>query len=122
SECGWGNDESSFMRRFHRRRTGTHKCASRLDMIPCDLKYPASYKYWQNLLKTILNKFNFTNDYRPCPGMFNNSIGDYGISPQTPILAPKIKNINQFDKEFMLRPKDFIMLCPICMISSRFSS
>uniref|UniRef100_A0AAF5Q3N8 Uncharacterized protein n=1 Tax=Wuchereria bancrofti TaxID=6293 RepID=A0AAF5Q3N8_WUCBA len=122
SECGWGSDESSFMIRFHRRRTGTHKCASRLDMIPCDLKYPKSYKQWQNALKMTANTSDFVSEYRPCPGIFNNSIGKYGISPQTSILAPTIRNIDQFGKGFMLRPKDFIMRCPICMISSKFSS
>ncbi|KAL3989988.1 hypothetical protein ACH3XW_29850 [Acanthocheilonema viteae] len=123
SECGWASDESSFMIRYYQQRTDNNKCASLLDIIPCDLKYPPSYKQWQNVFKNkILNTSNFISKYRPCPGIFNNTIGKYGISPQTPILAPKIKNMNQLDQGFMLRPKDFIMRCPICMISSRFSS
>ncbi|VDO73997.1 unnamed protein product, partial [Onchocerca flexuosa] len=125
SQCGWANDESAFITRIHRHRTNIRKCASRLEMIPCDLKYPESYKHWQNLLKslniTILST-NSTDEYHPCPGIFNNTIGKYGISPQTPILAPKIKNINNLEQELILRPKDFIMRCPICMIASRFSS
>ncbi|CAG9536455.1 unnamed protein product [Cercopithifilaria johnstoni] len=120
SECGWASDETSFIVRYYRQRT--HECASRLDMIPCNLKYPASYKYWQNIFKKLLNKNDIKSEYRPCPGIFNNTIGEYGMSPQTSILAPKIKNMDRFNIRFMLRPKDFIMRCPICMISSRFSS
>uniref|UniRef100_A0A8R1XS07 Uncharacterized protein n=1 Tax=Onchocerca volvulus TaxID=6282 RepID=A0A8R1XS07_ONCVO len=127
SQCGWANDESAFMTRIYRHRTNIHKCASRLEMIPCDLKYPELYRHWQNRLKslniTILNtKIDSNNEYHPCPGIFNNTIGKYGISPQTPILAPKIKNIKNLKEKLILRPKDFIMRCPICMIGSKFSS
>ncbi|KAM3728578.1 Splicing factor Cactin [Dirofilaria immitis] len=126
SQCGWASDESAFITRIYRQRIGIYKCAPKFEMIPCDLKYPASYKYWQNVLKSlniiILNTNNSINEYRPCPGIFNNTIGKYGMSPQTPILAPRIKNINPIENTLILRPKDFIMRCPICMINSKFSS
>ncbi|MCP9262880.1 Cactin [Dirofilaria immitis] len=90
SQCGWASDESAFITRIYRQRIGIYKCAPKFEMIPCDLKYPASYKYWQNVLKSlniiILNTNNSINEYRPCPGIFNNTIGKYGMSPQTPIL------------------------------------
>lgn len=119
--CGWALDEASYIIRFHRRRVSTKICASRFEMISCNLKYPQQYTRWRRLVKKKRAGKSNISYYRSCAGFSGTPVGSYGISSQAVILAPQIGNLD-VKLGIILRPKDFIIRCPVCIASSSFES
>ncbi|VDM95674.1 unnamed protein product [Thelazia callipaeda] len=111
------------MIRYHRRRIGTHNCVSKFDVLPCDIAYTDELVTgWKNVQKMLATNKKMKIHYTPCRGLNQVPVGRLGISKQSEILAPTMNVTDLIGNNVLLRPKDFIMRCPVCFVYSTFSS
>ncbi|VDN92068.1 unnamed protein product [Brugia pahangi] len=106
SSCGEDDDLYAFISRFYESTSANSQCVNRVDLLPC-------------LSTDNALKFNHTmlENFPQCAGLNKIRLKNY-ITQSTAIVAPSI-NITKYHYK-ILRPKDFLVKCPICAIKSFF--